>query len=67
MSGKPSRKGVEWLVLQQNPDGSFGSYGYPQSVAVTGLAVKKLMHYAVDPKYGLERAGHPFWSTRLVA
>jgi len=41
--------GVSWLVNQQNPDGSWGSW-YP--VAQTGLAVLKLEEHAVDPKYG---------------
>jgi len=43
------RDGVSWLVNQQNPDGSWGSW---YRVAQTGLAVLKLEEHAVDPKYG---------------
>jgi hypothetical protein len=42
--------GVAWLAAQQNHNGSWGNYDY---CSVTGLALKKLMHHAVDPKYGL--------------
>jgi hypothetical protein len=41
--------GVAWLVAQQNPDGSWGSY---YTVACTGLAVLKLEEHSVDAKYG---------------
>ena len=42
--------GVDWLAGAQQSDGSFGGY---DQVAHTALAVKKLMHHAVDPEYGL--------------
>lgn len=42
--------GLAWLLEQQNLDGSWGDW---EQVAVTAFAVKKLEHYAVDPKYGL--------------
>lgn len=41
--------GIAWLVAQQNDDGSWGT---SNMVGETGLAVKKLEHHAVDPKYG---------------
>jgi len=42
-------KGVAWLAQQQDADGF-----WPESdwCAVTALAVKKLEHHAVDPKWG---------------
>jgi hypothetical protein len=42
-------KGVEWLAEQQDDD---GFWGYWRECAVTALAVKKLEHHAVDPKWG---------------
>ncbi len=42
-------RGIEWLVAQQNDD---GSWGVVDTVGKTGLAVKKLEHHAVDCKYG---------------
>jgi len=51
-------KGVAWLLDQQNledPDDiQYGSWGDWEQVAVTAFAVKKLEHYAIDKKYGLE-------------
>ncbi len=44
-------KGVAWLAGVQNPDGSWQWDWEPCSV--TALAVKKLEHHAVDPKWGL--------------
>lgn len=41
--------GVAWLAGAQNPDGSWGTW---EQCAVTALAVKKLEHHAVDPKWG---------------
>jgi hypothetical protein len=46
-------KGVAWLAAQQQPDGAWYAWGCCEPVATTGLAVKKLMHHAVDPKWGL--------------
>jgi len=43
-------KGVAWLADQQNDDGYWGDW---EPCAVTALAVKKLEHHAVDPKWGL--------------
>ncbi|MGD8814494.1 MAG: hypothetical protein PVI78_08455 [Anaerolineales bacterium] len=43
-------KGVEWLANQQDPNGYWGTW---ERCAVTGMAVKKLEHFAVDAKYGL--------------
>ena len=40
--------GVAWLAGAQDPNGSWGD-----NVGRTGLACKKLMHYAVDPDRGL--------------
>jgi len=42
-------RGIEWLVAQQNDD---GSWGVVDTVAKTALAVKKLELHAVDCKYG---------------
>jgi len=42
--------GIAWLVAQQNPDGSWGTY---YQVGMTALAVKKLEHHCVDTKWGL--------------
>ena len=53
-------KGVAWLAAQQNiepaytpADPEYGSWGTWEVCAVTALAVKKLEHHAVDPKWGL--------------
>jgi hypothetical protein len=42
-------KGVLWLAQQQNDDGFWERW---EACAVTALAVKKLEHHAVDPKWG---------------
>jgi hypothetical protein len=42
-------EGVEWLAEHQDDGGFWGDW---QECAVTGLAVKKLEHHAVDPKWG---------------
>ncbi|MGB6873963.1 MAG: IPTL-CTERM sorting domain-containing protein [Dehalococcoidia bacterium] len=42
--------GIAWLVAQQNPDGSWGTF---DQVGTTALAVKKLEHHCVDTKWGL--------------
>jgi hypothetical protein len=42
-------KGVEWLAAAQDGDGFWGDW---ERCAVTALAVKKLEHHAVDPKWG---------------
>jgi hypothetical protein len=44
------KKGIEWLAAEQNDDGFWDRY---EACAVTALAVKKLEHHAVDPKWGL--------------
>jgi hypothetical protein len=41
-------KGVAYLALQQQADGSFGTQGSYQGVAPTGLAVLKLEDYAIE-------------------
>jgi hypothetical protein len=47
-------EGVAWLAQQQNADGSWPHFeGNVPPCAVTALAVKKLEHHAVDPKWGL--------------
>ena len=43
-------EGVAWLADQQDDDGYWGDW---DQCAVTALAVKKLEHHAVDPKWGL--------------
>jgi hypothetical protein len=52
-------KGVAWLAAEQNDDGFWGDY---EVCATTALAVKKLEHHAVDPKYGLGLPS-PFYDT----
>lgn len=42
-------QGVAWLAAQQDGDGFWGNW---EQCAVTALAVKKLEHHAVDPKWG---------------
>jgi len=42
--------GIQWLVEQQNPDGSWGEYW---QVGMTAFAVKKLEHHCMDPEWGL--------------
>jgi len=42
--------GIAWLVAQQYPDGSWGTY---YQVGMTAFAVKKLEHHCVDTKWGL--------------
>ena len=42
------QKGIEWLVAQQNPD---GSWGWSERVAHTGLAVVKLEDRAYELDY----------------
>jgi hypothetical protein len=51
--------GVEWLAKQQDETGFWGHW---EQCAVTALAVKKLEHHAVDPKYGLGLPS-PFYET----
>jgi hypothetical protein len=44
--------GVEWLADQQHPDG-FWPHEWAEC-AVTAMAIKKLEHHAVDPKWGYD-------------
>lgn len=43
-------KGIVWLAAQQHEDGYWP--GWYDKCGTTALAVKKLMHHAVDPKWG---------------
>lgn len=45
--------GVAWLAAQQDGAGYWPTEGWWSPCAYTALAVKKLEHHAVDPKWGL--------------
>ena len=50
---KATARGLEWLAVRQNADGSFSDSGYSHNTAVTGFAVLAFMSQGHLPNQGL--------------